>query len=306
MFTAAATRSLWWPPWSDLPRVGSVAELLAQGWTKSQISANLRARRWQRIGRAVVLHNGEPSVEELRRAALINAGPRSVLTSFTGLADWGLNGWERDPIHVLVPRGARVRRPNGLRMRVHYTDRWRPETMHAARRLHRPAHSAVLAAASFERPRPACGVLAAVVQQRLARPADLIGALLDAPRVRHRAAQLAAAHDIEQGAHALSEIDLSKLCRSAGLPMPVRQAVRASGDGRRRYVDAEWTRSDGRKVVVEVDGALHLVATRWWEDQLRQNEFVLQDDLVLRYPTVVLRCEKAIVVSQLRRALLVA
>jgi hypothetical protein len=176
--------------------------------------------------------------------------------------------------------------------------------MQAARGLHRPAPAAVLAASSFERPRPACGLLAAVVQQRLCRPGDLVAAVQDQPRVRHRAALLAAAYDIEQGAHALSEIDLGKLCRSAGLPMPVRQTVRAGPDGLRRYVDAEWTRPDGRRVVVEVDGALHLVAKRWWDDQLRQNEFVLQDDLVLRFPTVVLRCREPIVVSQLRRALL--
>ena len=49
--------------------------------------------------------------------------------------------------------------------------------------------------------------------------------------------------------------------------------------------------------MVEVDGALHLVPKRWWDDQLRQNELVLKDDLVLRH-------EKPIVISQLSRALL--
>jgi very-short-patch-repair endonuclease len=60
---------------------------------------------------------------------------------------------------------------------------------------------------------------------------------------------------------------------------------------------------DGRRVVVEVDGALHLVPRRWWADQLRQNELVLHGDLVLRYPSAVVRCEPALVVDQLRRAL---
>jgi hypothetical protein len=304
VLTSTARRSLS-PFIQSRLTVRAVAELIRDGWTSDAIRAQIRARRWQRIGRAVVMHNGPPTRGELRAAALINLGPRAALTSFTALEDWGLDDWERDPIHVLVPRGARVRRPAGLHLRVHYTDRWSPDTMHAARRLHRPAHAAVLAAASFERPRPACGVLAAVVQQRLVRPGDLIAAVQDQPRVRHRGAQLAAAYDIEQGAHALSEIDLGRLCRSAGLPMPTRQAVRVTADGLRRYVDGQWTRPDGRRVVVEVDGALHLIAKRWWDDQLRQNEFVLQDDLVLRYPSVVLRCERPIVVSQLRRALLV-
>lgn len=303
MLTVSARRSL--DPFAG-PRetVRAVAALVRDGWTSDAIRAQIRARRWHRIGRAIVMHNGQPTIEELRAAALINLGPRAVLTSFTALSGWGLEGWERDPIHVLVPRGARVRRPDGLMLRVHYTDRWDEPTMHTGRQLHRPAHAAVLAAASFARPRPACGLLAAVVQQRLVRAAELVTTVLESPRVRHRAALLAAAYDIEQGAQALSEIDLGKLCRSAGLPTPVRQGVRPSPDGRRRYVDAEWTRSDGRRVVVEVDGALHLVAMRWWDDQLRQNELVLEDDLLLRYPTVVLRHEGPTVVSQLRRALL--
>jgi very-short-patch-repair endonuclease len=57
-------------------------------------------------------------------------------------------------------------------------------------------------------------------------------------------------------------------------------------------------------VVVEVDGALHLVATRWWDDQLRQNELTLADAIVLRFPSVIVRTEPTVVATQLRRALL--
>jgi hypothetical protein len=116
---------------------------------------------------------------------------------------------------------------------------------------------------------------------------------------------LAGTHDIGQGAHALSEIDFARLCRRHGLPEPCRQAVRRDSNGRRRYLDAKWRRSDGRDVVAEVDGALHLIARRWWDDQLRQNELVLVGDLVLRFPSVVVRCEPLLVIDQLRRALLI-
>jgi very-short-patch-repair endonuclease len=110
--------------------------------------------------------------------------------------------------------------------------------------------------------------------------------------------------DIGQGAQALSEIDLGQLCRRYGVPAPVRQAVRADRFGRRRYVDAEWISQRGKRVVAEVDGALHLAPRRWWDDQLRQNEFAIAGDLVLRFPTVVVRHEQGIVADQLRRALL--
>ncbi|HEY3715182.1 MAG TPA: hypothetical protein VGL39_11700 [Jatrophihabitantaceae bacterium] len=73
--------------------------------------------------------------------------------------------------------------------------------------------------------------------------------------------------------------------------------------GQRRYLDVMWRRSDGRHVVVEVDGALHLAASRWWSDQLRQNELTLSDAIVLRFPSVVVRTEPALVAAQLARAL---
>jgi len=110
-------------------------------------------------------------------------------------------------------------------------------------------------------------------------------------------------HDIAGGAQALSEIDFRGLCRRNRLPRPIQQRVRQEPSGRRRYLDASWRRADGRLVVVEVDGALHLNQARWWDDQLRQNELALADALVLRFPSVIVRAEEATVVRQLRRAL---
>jgi hypothetical protein len=100
------------------------------------------------------------------------------------------------------------------------------------------------------------------------------------------------------------EIDFARLCRRAGLPEPRRQSVRLEPSGRRRYLDAEWRRADGRTVVAEVDGALHLVASTWWAEQLRQNEIVLSDTIVLRFSCIVVRTEPGVVIGQLRRALL--
>jgi hypothetical protein len=300
MFTDAAARSLAERNAFEI-RVMSVAALISTGWTAAAIRAQVRAGRWQRIGRAIILHNTDPTRDELVRAAVIVLGPRAVETAFTALESWGLQGWQRDEIHILVPRGARVTRPKGLSLRIHYTDRWDARAMNLQRSLHRPATAAVRAAGSFAQARPACGVLAATVQQRLVRPSEVVRAVADASRTRHRATLLAAAHDIAGGAHALSEIDFARLCRAAGLAEPARQAIRLDRFGRRRYLDVEWRLRDGRRVVAEIDGALHLAAQHWWADQLRQNEFTIAGDLVLRFPSAVVRCEKALVVGQLRR-----
>jgi hypothetical protein len=283
--------------------VVSPAELRRWGWSAAAIRAQLDGRRWQRLGRAIVRHNGPLQPDEQRHIALLNCGPRAVLTAFTAAEELGLTGWERPRVHVLVPAGADVRRVQGVPMRVHYTGAWNPADHLPARRSHKIAPALVTAAGTFARPRPACGILAAGVQQRLVSAAQLRRALDAAPRLRHHALLLAAVRDIDQGAEALSEIDFSRLCRRFGLPGPRRQAVRVEPGGVRRYLDAEWTRGDGRIVAAEVDGALHLTPRRWWDDQVRQNELTIAGTVVLRFPSAVVRTEPTLVADQLRRAL---
>ena len=277
------------------------AILIRSGFTYAQIEAQLAAHRWQERGGAIVLHNGPLHREELIAVALINCGPRSAVTAFTAAAQAGLQGWDREEIHVLVPGGTRIRQVDGIRLRVHWSGRWSTEMVAGGRQDLAPA--LVRAAATFGRPRPAIGILAAAVQQRLVTPSRLRNAIDAAPRTRHRRALLTALDDIAQGAEALSEIDFARLCRRHGLPEPIRQAIRSEPSGRRRYLDAEWRTRSGRRLVVEVDGALHTAVRRWWSDQLRQNEVAISDSTVLRFPSAFVRHEEAMVVDQLARAL---
>jgi len=302
MPTQSALRSV--NPFDDpLRTVARPAELIATGLTEDALRAQLEALRWRRFGRAILLGNGEPTAAERRQLALANAGPGAVFAAFTAAEDLGLRGWEREVVYLLVPAGANVRRLPGIPTRVHYTTQWNPTAIWEHRSVQRIAPAIVLAASTFPRPRPAIGILAAGVQQRLTRPQDLRAALDAAPRLRHRRALLVALDDIEQGAQALSEIDFARLCRRHGLPGPRRQRVRTDRFGRRRYLDAEWVTAGGHVLVVEVDGALHLVAETWWEDQIRQNEVVLSWRPVLRFPSVFVRHEELMVVDQLRRGL---
>ena len=303
MYTAPAARSL--PQTLDDARdtVVPTYRLVASGMSWPAVLAQFAARRWQRFGRATLLHNGPPTVAEQRRLVLLNAGPTAALAAFTAAEDSGLRGWERDTVHVLVPGGTHVRRLPGIPTRVHYAAEWDDEAVWTSRQRQRIAPAVTLAASTFARPRPAIGILAAAVQQRLARPADLRDAIENAPRLRHRHALLLAVADIEMGAEALSEIDFARLCRRHGLPAPERQVVRPDRFGRRRYLDAEWITRTGRRLVAELDGALHLIATTWWADQIRQNEVVLTDRIVLRFPTVYYRHEQEVTVDQLRRGL---
>ncbi|HZZ95859.1 MAG TPA: hypothetical protein VFE19_02505 [Jatrophihabitantaceae bacterium] len=284
--------------------VNSLQTLQRQGWTRSGIRAQLEARRWQRVGRAVVGHNSVLTDEEKGRAVLLNCGPRAALTAFTAAEVRGLTGWHRDEVHVAVPAGARICRPEGIAIRVHWTGNWGAVAGAARNGLALLPYAVVAAAETFPKPRPACGILAAAVQQRLATADDLRVIVRREPRLRHRALLLSVVDDIAGGAQALSEIDFARLCRRNGLPEPTRQAIRTDRFGKRRYLDAEWRLPNGRVVVVEIDGALHLIYRQWWDDSLRQNELVLTGSMVLRYPSALVRCDQATIVDQLVRALL--
>jgi hypothetical protein len=284
-----------------LRRVWSAGELGAAGVSVATVRANLAADRWQRCGRAIVLHSGPLTRHERWRAALVNTGPRSVLTAFTAVEFAGLVGWERPEIHVLGPPGAVPVSPAHLPLRLHRTSAW-PVATWRRYRCQALEGAVLLAAASFTSPRPACGILAAAVQQRIVAITALLAALTASSRLRHRAVLVSAAYDILGGAQALSEIDFVRVCRRARLPTPEQQRVRRDGSGRRRYLDASWRLPDGRLLVAEVDGALHLSPRRWWDDQLRQNELVVSGAVVLRFPTAVVRTQPELVVAQLRRA----
>jgi hypothetical protein len=290
----------------DLGQFGGVADRrqlndLAIGPAK--VAAQIAAGRWRLCGGAIVLHNAQLTSEQRWTAALVNCGPRSVLTSFTAAHAHGLRGWDRDEVHVLAPAGTKLAPVDEFAIRLHLAGDWSRVRQIQPRRLHDLAQATVLAASSFAEPRSASGLLAATVQQRLLRAGALAQAVDEAPRLRHRAAMVHAVADIEQGAQALSEIDFVRLCRRNGLPKPTHQAVRRDASGRRRYLDASWTLPGDRIVAVEVDGALHLNVRTWRNDQLRQNELVLDGMVLLRYPSDVVRYEEQLVVAQLRRAL---
>lgn len=281
--------------------IATSAELIAQGVTRGQIAGELGAGRWRRAGHALVLHNGPLSTDQGRRVAQIHGGPAALLTTFTAAEIAGLRSWERVEVHLLCPAGTRLR--GGCPVPIALHSYRRPPRRRPGLTIEALPDALVRAAGTFSSPRPACGLLAAGVQQRLTTPPDLADALERFTRVRHRAVLIATIADIAGGSQALSEIDFVRLCRRHHVPEPDRQLLRRDSSGRRRYLDATWRRADGRLIVVEVDGALHLAPRAWWNDQHRQNELALADALVLRFPSVVVRTDPAGVLAQLRRAL---
>jgi hypothetical protein len=146
-------------------------------------------------------------------------------------------------------------------------------------------------------------VLAAGVQQRLTRPADLAREFALHPGGPRQAPIRATIADITGGAQALSELDFCRLTRRYGLPEPTRQVLRRDTTGRGRWLDVCWERA---RVVAEIDGLWHMDATAWWADMRRDNDLTISGYRVLRFPVFAVREHPEIVAAQIADALRLA
>lgn len=140
------------------------------------------------------------------------------------------------------------------------------------------------------------------MQQGLTTADRLILTTPQIRKLRHGREFVLALGDIAGGAQSFAEIDLGHLCDQAGLAAPTRQSIRTDRDGRRRYLDCEWVLTDGRIVVLEIDGSFHLQVGNWWRDMKRERAVVLSRSTVLRCASVELRLEPWAVVEDLRAA----
>ncbi len=274
-------------------------QLYALGISRHEVAAQVRARRWQRLGdQAICLHNGEISPLGHAWSAVIHGGPRAFLDGASALVAGGLERFEVDRHRVSVPRGARVRRTSLYDIRQ--TRRWAagdlatggiPRT--------RPEVAAVRAALWAATDRQAILLLTMPVQQRLTTAERLGEEALRIRRDRRRALVHETVLDLLDGAHSLGEIDFGTQLRRRGLPAPTRQALRRTSSGR-AYLDLYW---EAYGLVVEVDGIQHGWVENAVADALRQNSLMIQHDRVLRLPLLGLRLRPDEFFAQIEQAL---
>jgi hypothetical protein len=272
---------------------------------RGRVRRELAGERWAMPARNVIaLHNGPLTRHQSWHVAVAAHGTQlAALAGLTAAEAHGLQGFETTLIHVLVPRGARVQKLAGVK--VHESRRFTASDLHPTRQ---PAmvtvERAVIDAATWSpRPRRACAIVAAAVQQRLTTPERLADCLAGAGQIRHRRLLSAVLLDVAGGAQALSELDLVLLCRAYGLPEPRRQVVRRDRHGRRRWLDAVFDLPDGRELVAEIDGAAHLLVEHYVDDLDRTAELLIDGKVVVRFAAVTLRVAPERVADQLARLL---
>ena len=275
-------------------------QIYAAGLTRGEVRANVRARRWQQVGRhVVVVHTGPLDQSTVLWAAQLSGGPRARLDGASGLVAAGLTGFDVDRHRVSVPRGARVFRD--AQVDVRQTRRWRADDGFpgAGPPRTRAEVAAVRGALWARSDRQAALLLTMAVQQGVV-PADrLARALLDIKKAPRLAFVVDVVTDLLGGARSMAELDFAGQCRARGLPEPTRQAVRKAPHGR-YYLDVLWEEFG---VSVEIDGIQHALAQEVVSDALRHNDVTLQDLTVLRLPVLGLRVAADDFFEQIERAL---
>lgn len=282
------------------------------GMSEDQWQWRLDSGRWQSVLYGVaVAHSGEVTHRQRAWAGVLFPTAEAYLSADAALIEHGMQLPTPHELHIACSRDV-----VSQRYRVQGDDAPVRLTAHTFGRLDQWAHPvrqppvlrlpvAVLHAAAWAgSDRAAEWRIAAAVQQRLTRPADLRRLLDETPRLRRRALVREVLDDAEYGAHAASELDFLRFLRRHQLPQPDR-LQRPVRSGKVRYLDAWW---EGQRVNAEMDGAHHRTVGTWDDDALRGNDVVLVERhdriLLLRFTRGNLRHDGDRVAAQLRDALL--
>jgi hypothetical protein len=222
-----------------------------------------------------------------------------MLGSLTAAGQYGLEGWTRPHVSVIVDDELSFEPVDGI-------DFFRSRRPFSLLRGPRPGlplcrlEAAVLLFAAYEAsPRAAHGVLAATVQQRLTTPARLVEWVEQLRPLRRARDFRRTLGEIDGGAHSAAELDVRRMCRRFGLRAPERQTRRTDRGGRGRWTDCEWDLPDGTTLVLEVDGGFHMEVRQWGEDLKRARRITSPRRLVVRCTAYELRHESGEVAADL-------
>jgi hypothetical protein len=276
-------------------------QALACGLTEKALAYRIRAGGpWQRLLPGVYLAaTGTASAEQRDVAALLHAGPRSVLT---GLAALRRHSFQMPPpsgVTVLVPAG--VRRQSTGFVRVQRSTRMPPEfCVDGEVRYVLAARGVADAARSLTVAREVRALVAQAIQQQRCTIARLTIELEEGP-ARGSAPLRAALAEVGDGVRSVPEGDLRTLLRRGRVPMPQFNA-RLYEDGKQIAVVDAWWADAG--VAAEVDSReYHYSAEDWQQTMRRHDRLVAQGVLLLHFTPGQIRSAPEEVITQVRAAL---
>jgi hypothetical protein len=223
---------------------------------------------WQRLlpGTYLAL-TGKPAPEQKEMAALLYAGPGSVITGHSALRSQGLVNSAPSVIDVLVP--AKRERRSAAFVAIHQTTRMPRQVIVVGRRQYAMKPRAVADAARGLTELRAVRALVASVVQDGRCPIGMLVHELDHGPVRGSALLRQVLAEVGQGVRSVTEADLLDLIKRGRLPMPLLNAHLYSADGALIAIPDAWWPQAG--VAVEVDSKEWHLKPADWERTMRRH-----------------------------------
>jgi hypothetical protein len=256
---------------------------------------------WQRLLPGVYLAvTGSATQDQREMAALLYAGPRSLITGSAAARRHRLSSPGPDVVDVLIPWS--LRRQSAGFVRVHRTRRM-PDRRYLTGRIRftKAPRAVADAARSLTRFDDVRHVVCDAVQRRVCSVAELTTELQAGPTAGANLFRDALA-EIGDGVRSVAEGDCRLLIVRSGLPKPVFNARLFDANGVFiATVDAWWQQAG---VAAEVDSrAYHLTAEDQDRTTERHDRLVACGILLLHFPPKRIKTDAAGVISELRSAI---
>lgn len=277
------------------------AQAFSCGLTKQALRVRLREDGpWQVLVPGVyATFTGAATSEQKEIAALLYAGPGSVITGQAAMAAHGINNLGRTVVDVLIP--ATSRRIDQSFVHLLRTSRMPSVVYKIGELRYVPVARAVADAARQLRDMGEVrSIAASAVQWRKVSVAEL-AAELDQGQTSGSSRFRAALVEVAEGIESAAEADLRKLIKRSGLPDPVYNPRLYAGEKFIAMPDAWWPEAG---VAVEVDSRQwHLSPADWERTMARHSRMSALGITVLHYPPSRLHGEPRLVVAEIRSAL---
>lgn len=276
-------------------------QALACGLTPPALIHRLRAGGpWQKLLPGVYLAvTGAVTTDQREMAALLHAGPRSVITGTVALRRNGIRVAGSNVVDVLVPVDVRCQGTGFVR--VQRTNRMPSQIGTTGEiRFAGAARAVADAARGLTVLRDVRAVVADAVQRSLCTIAALNVELSEGPK-KGSALLRTALTEVGDGIRSVAEAEFRLLLKRARLPMPIFNARLFDGDTLIAIVDCWWPDAG---VAAEVDSReYHFSADDWQRTTLRHDQLVARGILLLHFTPQRIRNDPQGIVTELRSAL---
>lgn len=280
--------------------VVSRAQALSTGMSRSAIGHMLRdGGPWQKIVPGVyATTTGAITPDQRAVAALLHAGPRSVITGPAAVRRHRLTCAGLNEIDVLIPREVRIQSTGFVHI-VH-TSRMPRFHMTGPIRFAELPRAVCDAARAMARPGDVRAVVAEAIQRGRCDLASLINETNSGPSRGSRLLRLALG-EVRDGVRSAAEADLRSLIEHSDVEKPMYNPALYTADGEFLGIaDAWWQRAG---VAAEIDSRqYHFFGESYERTLLRHNKVTAHAISVLHIPPGSLKREPSAILRDIRKS----